>query len=194
MMSWHPAFPGVTQCVTSNSFCHFNFVLICDVVGISSCHAPKSPLTLVTWFIFLQSFTFSMKHSQACKYCIFSNAQNTTNTLLLVDSYILLQVSSPTGHRIFQGPACFFPALCDQLAKIAAVGFRCAHCSSKFDTWHTMDCHHQKKSSLGTGSSYPSNTEQVSIFYWKCHCFIVHCSGTWISRCTPQPHRGSLCT
>ena len=43
-----------------------------------------------------------------------------------------------------------------------AVGFRCAHCASEFDTRHAMDCHRWKQSSLGTGCANPSNSKSVS--------------------------------
>ena len=43
-----------------------------------------------------------------------------------------------------------------------AVGFRCAHCTSEFDTRHAMDCHRRKQSSLGTGCADPSNSKSVS--------------------------------
>ena len=43
-----------------------------------------------------------------------------------------------------------------------AVGFRCAHCASEFDTRHAMDCHRRKQSSLGTGCADPSNSKSVS--------------------------------
>ena len=60
-----------------------------------------------------------------------------------------------------------------------AVGFRCAHCTSEFDTRHAMDCHRRKQSSLGTGSKQ----QQVRFLYWTCQYFIVSHSGTWRSRC-----------
>jgi hypothetical protein len=130
MTSWHPAFSGITQCVTSNPFCHLNLVSICDVVVMSSCHAP---LTHTACFIFLQSFTFTMKHSQVWKWCI-SMAMHRTQQILCFSLIInfVLQVSSliwPAGQGI-PVPAGFFPALFDQLAirnAPEAVGFRYAH-------------------------------------------------------------------
>ncbi len=96
--SWYPAFPGITQCVTPNPFCYFCLILICNVVVISSCHAP---LTHAAWLIFLQSFTFAMKHSQVCKWCI-SSAED--NKYLVAHLFLLFAVS-------------FLPALSSQLAK-----------------------------------------------------------------------------
>jgi hypothetical protein len=43
-----------------------------------------------------------------------------------------------------------------------AVGFRCAHCTSEFDTRHAMDCHRLKQPSLGIGCADPSNSKSVS--------------------------------
>ncbi len=116
MMSWHYAFPGITQCVTSNPFWYFNFVFICDVVVISSCHAP---LTHAAWFIFLLSFTFAMKHLQV-KWCISSDAQNTKNTLLLVYSnfFVSFLHDLASWPRNIPRP-CFSPAFCGKLATIA---------------------------------------------------------------------------
>ena len=43
-----------------------------------------------------------------------------------------------------------------------ALGFRCAHCTSEFDTRRAMDCHRRKQSSIGTGCADPSNSKSVS--------------------------------
>jgi hypothetical protein len=97
----------------------FNFVLICDVVVISRVmlhwHAA--------WSIFSQSFTFAMKHSQVCKWCISSDGrtQQILCCLLILNFCCKFPpcIIRPAGQGIFPGPAGFFPALCDQLAKIA---------------------------------------------------------------------------
>jgi hypothetical protein len=69
----------------------------------------------------------------------------------------------------------FFPALSGRLRRVPcvmrpavqhslpqAVGFRCTHFTSEFDTRHAMDCHISKQSSLGTGCADPSNSKSVS--------------------------------
>ena len=43
-----------------------------------------------------------------------------------------------------------------------AVGFRCLHCSSEFETRHGMNVHRRKQSSAGTGCADPSNSKSVS--------------------------------
>ena len=75
----------------------------------------------------------------------------------------LLQVSSlhlpASWPRNITGPSrlvsCFMrPTGQDSLpVKNAprALGFRCAHCTSEFDTRRAMDCHLQKQSSIGIG-------------------------------------------
>jgi hypothetical protein len=68
-----------------------------------------------------------------------------------------------------------------------AVGFRCAHCTSEFDTRHAMDCHRRKQSSLGTGCADPSNIKSVS-YTGRASIFIVIHSGTWLSRCAHDSH------
>jgi hypothetical protein len=56
-----------------------------------------------------------------------------------------------------------------------AVGFRCAHCSNKFDTLQAMDCHCRKQSSLGTGCADLST---------NAHRQRRTCTGKGV-RCTP---------
>jgi hypothetical protein len=65
------------------------------------------------------------------------------------------------GHcRLRRVPCVMRPAVQHSLPQ--AVGFRCAHCTSEFDTRHAMDCHRRKQSSLGTGCADPSNSKSVS--------------------------------
>jgi hypothetical protein len=67
-----------------------------------------------------------------------------------------------TGQGIFQGmiPCVMLPAVQHSIPQ--AVGFRCAHCTSEFDTSHAMDCHRLKQPSLGIGCADPSNSKSVS--------------------------------
>ena len=43
-----------------------------------------------------------------------------------------------------------------------ALGFRCLHCSSEFETRHGMQCHRRMQSSAGTGCADPRNSTSVS--------------------------------
>ncbi len=43
-----------------------------------------------------------------------------------------------------------------------ALGFRCAYCTSEFNTRRAMDCHRRKQFSIGTGCADPSNSKSVS--------------------------------
>ena len=66
--------------------------------------------------------------------------------------------SSPRNHipghcRRLQVPCVMRPV--GQHSIIQAVGFRCAHCSSEFETRHAMDCHRRKQSSQGTECADP---------------------------------------
>ncbi len=67
-----------------------------------------------------------------------------------------------TCQGIFQGviPCVMQPAVQHSIPQ--AVGCRCAHCTSEFDTRNAMDCHCRKQSSLGTGCSNPSTSKSVS--------------------------------
>jgi hypothetical protein len=49
-----------------------------------------------------------------------------------------------------------------QLSNTQALGFRCLHCSSEFETCHGMHIHRRKQSSAGTGCADPSNSKSVS--------------------------------
>ena len=49
-----------------------------------------------------------------------------------------------------------------QLSNTQALGFRCLHCSSEFETRHGMHIHRRKQSSAGTGCADPSNSTSVS--------------------------------
>jgi hypothetical protein len=65
------------------------------------------------------------------------------------------------GHcRLRRLPCVMRPAVQHSLPQ--AVGFRCAHCTSEFDTRHAMDCYRRKHSSLGTGCADPSNSKSIS--------------------------------
>ncbi len=97
-------------------FIIFNFVLNCDLVVISRVmlhwHAA--------WFILLQSFTFAMKRSQVC-ISSYGRTQQILCCLLILNFCCKFPpcIILPAGQGIFPGPAGVFPALCDQLAKIA---------------------------------------------------------------------------
>ncbi len=75
------------------------------------------------WFLFLQSFTFAMKNSQVCKWCISSDGRTEQILCCLLILNICCKfppcIILPAGQGIFQGPVGFSPALCEQLAKIA---------------------------------------------------------------------------
>ena len=78
---------------------------------------------------------------------------------------VTIWASSPRNHipghcRRLQVPCVMRPA--GQHSIIQAVGFRCAHCSSEFETRHAMDCHRRKQSSQGTECADPSNSKSVS--------------------------------
>ena len=49
-----------------------------------------------------------------------------------------------------------------QLSNTQALGFRCLHCSSEFETRHGMQCHRRNQSSAGTGCADPRNSTSVS--------------------------------
>ena len=49
-----------------------------------------------------------------------------------------------------------------QLSNTQALGFRCLHCSSEFETRHGMQCHRRMQSSAGTGCADPRNSTSVS--------------------------------
>ena len=62
---------------------------------------------------------------------------------------------------------CLLPALCDQLImrplrRRQALGYRCAHCSSEFDSRTGMDCHRRHPTSLGTPCADPHNSKSLS--------------------------------
>ena len=90
--------------------------------------------------------------------------------------YFLLQVSSVHYRAAISAssPRNHIPGLCRRLqvpcvmrsagqqSITQAVGFRCAHCSSEFETRHAMDCHRRKQSSQGTECADPSNSKSVS--------------------------------
>ncbi len=62
--------------------------------------------------------------------------------------------------RLRRVPCVMRPAVQHSLPQ--AVGFRCAHCTSEFDTRHAMGCHRRKHTSLGTGCADPSNSKSFS--------------------------------
>jgi hypothetical protein len=83
--------------------------------------------------------------------------------LLPVSSLHYLAVNLPgniPGHcRLLRVPSVMRTAVQHSLPQ--AAGFRCAHCTSEFNTRHAMDCHRQKQSSLGTGCADPINSKSV---------------------------------
>lgn len=83
----------------------------------------------------------------------------------VVNFFVTIWASSPRNHipghcRRLQVQCVMRPA--GQHSIIQAVGFRCAHCSSEFETRHAMDCHRRKQSSQGTECADPSNSKSVS--------------------------------
>ncbi len=153
----------------------------------------------------MQSFTYAMQHSIVCKWCMASDTQNTTNTLLLVYSCFfaasfLPALSGQLAKKYSLVPACFFPALCDKLATIAFMSGCSTGCGVQmcplfqrvqYTARHGLP---SLKAVLRWDWMRWSEQQQVSIFYWTCQCFIVHCAGTWFFRCETQPHWGSSCT
>jgi hypothetical protein len=138
----------------------------------------------------LQSITFAITQVQEGKQCIPRDAQDTTSTMFLVYFQVI-------ATR-------FFPALFGQLAKEysgpcrarfrfmrsggqddslpvrftpQALGFRCANCTSEFETRRAMDCHCKTILPWDWMRRYK---QQVCVFSWTCQpeYFIINSSGT----------------
>ncbi len=130
----------------------------------------------------MQSFSSCLSHSDwhtlhvcGCRFLLYHLASETalgmrrTEQILcisfVVNFLVTIWASSPRDHiivhcRRLQVPCVMRPA--GQHSIIQAVGFRCAHCSSEFETRHAMDCHRRKQSSQGTECADPSNSKSVS--------------------------------
>ena len=95
--------------------------------------------------------------------CAWQNKYFISRLFLFLCCKVLPCIFRPAGQGILLGPAGLFPALCDQLAKIAFQSRMChGLCTSEFDTRRAMDCHRRKQSSIGIGCADPSNSKSVS--------------------------------
>ena len=122
--------------------------------------------------MWLQILTSAMNRAQVGKWYSPGNAKDRTKTLFVVYSWIFAARifpalsggqrarNIPGPCRLLRVPCVMRPAVQHSLPQ--AVGFRCAHCTSEFDTRHAMDCHRRKQSPLGTGCANPSNSKSVS--------------------------------